>query len=195
MIPSFQFGFRRRLTCTDNIASLISNIKVANNKKQVTGVIFLDIEGAFDNVILPLLPLLLKMLQTMGFPNKIVNFIDSVISTRHLSSYMSSSFIQSRSTNIGLPQGSVLSPLLFNIYLSQIESCLLLLVMVLMYVDDIVIFCSHSSLVYIANQLNLVLTNLGSFLKDLGLSLSLSSNKSSYSFFSLNNIHNIKTLI
>lgn len=107
LIPHFQFGFRRGLACVDNIASFVSNIKLATNNKKVTGVVFLDINCAFDNVVPSIL---LQMLVNMGLPLKLINFISSVISSRHLSGYMSGSLIHSRTTNIGLPQGSVLSP-------------------------------------------------------------------------------------
>ncbi|KAL6418068.1 hypothetical protein ACFW04_012364 [Cataglyphis niger] len=56
--------------------------------------------------------------------------------------------MQDRIANHDLPQGFILIPLLFNLH------------DIFKYADDIAIFCSHESIVYIKNQLNLALGNL-----------------------------------
>ncbi|XP_020297619.1 uncharacterized protein LOC109862111 [Pseudomyrmex gracilis] len=73
---------------------------MANNNRQVTGVVFLDVEGAFDNVV-PLT--LLSMLSILGFLSKFVSFVSSVISFRRLKGYASGIPLQQQSTVRGLP--------------------------------------------------------------------------------------------
>ncbi|XP_029167074.1 uncharacterized protein LOC114937665 [Nylanderia fulva] len=51
VLQTYQFGFRRGLCCADNIATLVTDIRQANKDRKLTGVIFLDLVGAFDNVI------------------------------------------------------------------------------------------------------------------------------------------------
>lgn len=116
----------------DNVATLVSRIQVANRSRLFTGVVFLDVVGAFDNVVPSIL---LCILERMGFPNKIIKFIRTVVVSRSLLGYLSGRFVEHRTSSRGLPQGSVLSPLLFAVYTSYIDQCLPLPVHMLMYAD------------------------------------------------------------
>lgn len=116
-----------------------------------------------------------------------------LLKERHLSGFASGIHMQDRIANRGLPQGSILSPLLFNLYVTLIERCLPLPVQILMYADDIAIYCSHESIVYIKNQLNLALENLSLFLKDLNLAISPS--KSSFTIFSNMSSRNLNSTL
>lgn len=119
----------------------MSHVKLANNNRSITGAIFLDIEGAFNNVVTSVL---LGILRKLGFTDKVVSF---VVSSRKLIGYAADSPFQNREVKCGLPQSSVLSSssLLFSLYTSFVESCLLLSVCILVYTDEIVIYCSHFS--------------------------------------------------
>ncbi|XP_020297733.1 uncharacterized protein LOC109862184 [Pseudomyrmex gracilis] len=81
VLSPHQFGFRRGLSCTDNLATLVSSIKIANNSRQVTGAVFLDIEGAFDNVVPDTL---VAMLPPLGITPKMLAFLTSVVGPRRL---------------------------------------------------------------------------------------------------------------
>lgn len=51
VIPDFQAGFRSGRSCQDNLVSLTSFVHAAFLKREVVACVFLDIAGAFDNVI------------------------------------------------------------------------------------------------------------------------------------------------
>ncbi|KMQ89380.1 pol-like protein [Lasius niger] len=179
ILPRSQFGFRRGLSCIDNIATLITDIRQANCLRKFTGVVFLDLIGAFDNVFPEVL---FTLLTKYGLPLKILKFIKATMAQRNLTGYAAGIALQKRTTNRGLPQGSILSPILFNLYLSLIETSLPVTIKVLIYTDDIAIYCTHENLEHIRDQLNNALDGLQLFLNCLGLSISPS--KSAYNIFS-----------
>lgn len=78
-LPNSQFGFRANRSCTDNLAILIANIHHKWNGNHLTGAIFVDIKGAFDNV---LWDVLLDRLSAMGIPDSFLAFIYNLVSNR-----------------------------------------------------------------------------------------------------------------
>lgn len=191
LLSPHQFGFRRGLSCIDNLTMLVSHIKIANNSREITGAVFLDVEGAFDNVDPNTL---LTMLPYFRIPTPVIAFLEAAITSRKLDAYVSGQYIQSRSSCRGLgPQGSVLSPILFNLYMSRVESHLPPSTHALIYADDIVLYSSDQSISNVAQNLNHALDTIHDHLKT--LRLNLSPEKSVATFFSLNSRRNIKWLI
>lgn len=173
-----QFGFRRGLSCIDNIATLITNIHMANKERKFTGAVFLDLLGTFDNVIpKALLTLLIKY----GLLTKIIAFIKATITHRNLIGSAAGINFQRRQTTRGLPQGSILSPILFNLYLALSCTCLPETVKIITYADDIAIYYSNENLEHIKDQLNLGLT--------------ISPTKSVYTVFSTLKLRNLRILL
>jgi len=73
----------------------------------------------------------------------------------------------------GTPQGSTLSPILFDIYLKDIEKHLHRDTRILLYADDIVIYSTSRSLVMAHNySIEISLGRINIFLKNKGLDLS-----------------------
>ncbi|GFW69662.1 putative RNA-directed DNA polymerase from transposon BS [Trichonephila clavipes] len=91
---------------------------------------------------------------------------------------MSFSFFQ------GVPQGSVLSPILFSLYLSGIESAIKRKCEVSAFVDDIVLWKSDSDLTKLERDINIVLEDIRNFTLD--YKLTFNHTKSVASFFTTN---------
>lgn len=173
-LPRSQFGFRKGKGTLDSLSILTTDIRIAfSNEEHLLGV-FLDISSAYDNVYLPLLRN--KMLQ-LSIPERIINFIcnlfiDRQIIVRHHGFQTSPRQIWS-----GLPQGSVLSPLLFNIYTFNLENCTNSFANLLQYADDLVLYKSSSSIHETSAALNSALHYLNSWLEDHHLNLSPSKSR------------------
>lgn len=114
---------------------LSSKAYLALSKKQVFEVLILDIEGAFDNVDPNIL---IKDLLDLKTSSNIIFFIQKIISHRKISFYVNKKHISDKTTYKGLPQGSVLSPILFNIYVRNIIHNI-----GLQFADDCAITFSH----------------------------------------------------
>lgn len=84
-------------------------------------------------------------------------------------------------SNKGTPQGSILSPILFNIYLRDIGSILPENVQILQYADDIVIYTSHKDNVQVIKDIQLAIDSIDKYLTNMGLEIS--SDKSNLIIF------------
>lgn len=185
-----QFGFKKRLSCIDSITTLTTSIQIANKAQKYTGVTFLDLVGAFDR-IRP--EILITLLDKYGLPPKILRFIATLVTRRNLIGFAAGINLQNRTTTIGLPQGSILNPILFNLYIALSHTVIPDSVKIRCYADNIAIYCSDQHLDYIKNQLNIALDNLYQFFTDLGLEISPS--KYSFTIFSSLKPRNLVNLI
>lgn len=178
-IPSAQFGFRKARSCQDNIAVLYGDIGEGLARDVSTGAVFLDIRGAFDSVVPETL---FCILETFGIPPKIIKLLRAFISVRRVEGFMGGRSLGVRTAGRGLPQGSTLSPILYNIYTAFLAYCLPHGVRMLMYADDIVVYFSNSDIRFVIETLNRALRNLAVALSS--LNLAISPQKSQFCLFS-----------
>lgn len=173
-IPDYQAGFRPRRSCMDNLVSLTSFVHSAFMKKECVACVFLDIQGAFDEVIPSIL---LQDLLVLGLPYKFRKFVENLISEREIFFVINGELIGPRWSYKGTPQGSILSPLLFNIYLRDIHRHVNNDVNILQYADDIALFCSSKRPSDAAESLQNSLDRIVSYLDERGLTLSPSKSQ------------------
>ncbi|GFV73362.1 uncharacterized protein TNCV_3388791 [Trichonephila clavipes] len=106
--------------------------------------ISLDIKSAYDSVYVD--GLIYKCLQ-IGIAGNIANWIHKFLTSRSFQIKWRGYFSPKKLVPQGLAQGSVLSPILYIIYMHDIFETLESEVECLVYADGIFIFCSHKSLV------------------------------------------------
>nr|XP_049700546.1 uncharacterized protein LOC126055428 [Helicoverpa armigera] len=163
----------------DSVAILVTDIRTAFSKNESAVATFLDISSAYDSVLLPVLRQ--KLLQ-LRIPGKMVQCICALLMSRFLMLRVQGEVFEVRQTWKGLPQGSVLSPLLYNLYTADIGSCLNSDCQLLQYADDLVLYVINPSIADAASSLCLSLDSLHTWLLDHGLQLS--APKSSVVIFS-----------
>lgn len=117
ILPENSFGFRKGRSTQDYILKLIENIGLNKLQNKNTIAIVMDLEKAFDNVNTRKL---LQIMDDLGIEDKYIDWTQEFLSNRQY--IVSSDDVSSHlTTSDGVPQGSVLSPLLFNIYTSTIH--------------------------------------------------------------------------
>ena len=110
-------GYRKGFSTQYTLLSLIEKIKKTLDNKGYTGEVLIDFSKAFDTINHELL---FAKLHAYGFSKDALKFIFSYISERWQRSKINKSFSSWSALLQGAPQGSVLGPVLFNIYLNDL---------------------------------------------------------------------------
>jgi len=117
LIPKFQFGFRSKHSTVQQLLRITEHINTAFEKHCHTGAVFLDISKAFDKVWHEGLLFKLKSINT---PSYLFNIISSFLLDRQFAVKINDNTSDLMPISAGVPQGSKLGPILFNIYVYDI---------------------------------------------------------------------------
>ena len=112
-IPGYQFGFKEKASTLLPLTILVSNVQATKLKGQKSAALFLDINKAFDSMWH--MGILYK-LKRLGCPDQLIHLIKNLLEHRVLQIKIDNSLSDKFTPEQGVPQGSPLSPLLYNIY-------------------------------------------------------------------------------
>ena len=173
----YQFGFRKNHSTCHATSILIENIAEAfENKEHILG-IFLDLSKAFDTIDHQIL--LLKLWHC-GIRGVAHNWFCSYLSNRKQLVEINNIWSNTKSIKYGVPQGSILGPLLFSIYVNDLNNCLTL-GKCIMYADDTKIFLKSNCYETLYEAANKELVNIDKWL--LANRLFLNTDKTHYVIF------------
>ena len=141
LLSPCQYGFRKGRSCADNLAILSSKLHLAASLSMTSGCLFLDIAAAYDNVIPNIL---IWDLINFRLPWKVCKFILNLTTVRYVYFRINGENKGPHIFRKGLPQGCVLSPLLYNIYTKNIHKLLHPHCDILEYADDLVLYASSN---------------------------------------------------
>ena len=117
LISQYQAGFRKGRQTKDQILRLVQDGIEAFNKRQHMTAIFIDIEKAFDKVWINGL---LYKLHHYNIPNYLGKWLQCYLTNRSFQIKYNQTLSTTRSIQTGVPQGSVLGPVLFIIFFNDV---------------------------------------------------------------------------
>lgn len=118
LINERQFGFKKNSCTEDAIVVLQQFVTDALEVKMIPVIVFLDLRKAFDTISKSRL---LKKLDKAGFETKSLQFLSSFLNERKQVVKINDLFSEEENVEFGLPQGGILSPLLFNFFINDIH--------------------------------------------------------------------------
>ena len=164
-----QHGFRRKRSTTSAIMELNDFVLEAFDRKEFTIGLFLDFKKAFDCVDHNIL---IKKLRHYGISDTPLKLFESYLSNRkQYTHYMNTNSLPKVLTH-SVPQGSILGPILFNIYINDINKCVKSLKAIL-FADDSCFLKSDKSTESLIKQINNELKNINSWLTSNKLTLNI----------------------
>ena len=176
-LPEFQAGFRKQRSTQDQLVRLEHFICRGIKEKQVVLTIYFDMSKAFDRV--PHLAVLYK-LSNMGVKGRMLGWIKNFLSNRTFQVNLLGEMSSANNLGIqGVPQGGILSPLLFIVFISDLPA--FLDVSCSAFADDICLFTSANSMQQAILKMQRALNGFKVWADKWGLKIN--ADKTSYQYF------------
>ena len=178
IFSSSQFGFREQHSTVHALMSFVGKVAHAIDKSLHTIGIILDLSKAFDTINHDIL---LHKLSHYGVRGKALEWFRSYLTNRKQYVFLNEHASDLRHINCGVPQGSILGPLLFILYINDFYRSSQVLSFIL-FADDTNLFFSHSDHKVLTDTVNNELKKISQWIRANKLSLNLQ--KTNYMLFS-----------
>ena len=152
LLDGRQHGFRKDHSTSSAIHTLVQDIYSSIDNRSTIMCVFIDYSKAFDTIDYEIL---CKKLEYYGMGDDIISWCRSYLSNRKQCVKNCEHISDEQDVTCGVPQGSVLGPLFFIIYVNDIISLFDHTgPKILLYADDTVLYYSHLNITFAQKQLN-----------------------------------------
>ena len=176
----YQSGFRPNHSTDTCLSQLTNMILTGVEKKKHTGMILIDLQKAFDTLDHEIL---LQKMKCIGFSDKVTKWFHSYLTGRAFFVSIENVYSERGSINCGVPQGSILGPLLFLLYVNDIPQ-VLSNSKAFLYADDTSICYQHENVIEIERVLNSEFAKICDWFVDNKLSIHFGEDKTKCILFS-----------
>lgn len=186
LLSPSQYGFQQGKSTEDAVTALTSLIvdQMDQGKKSIA--VFLDLKKAFDTVSIPILINKLERIGIRGLP---LNLFIDYLTNRKQKVRVGDCISQNKNVTCGVPQGSVLGPTLFLIYINDLCNLCISDAKIFAYADDTAVVFSGTSWNSAFRSTEIGMCGVGEWLHV--NQLTLNTSKTNYICFGIRN--NIQT--
>ena len=178
-----QFSFQKSHSTEHAIIELIDQINCSFEKDHFILGFFIDLSKAFDTVDHHIV---VSKLDNYGANGNNLRWFQSYLENRKQYLNFNNKITTSSEITCGVPQGSILGPLLFLIYVNELNNASSILDT--MFADDANLFYSHENIHQLFTKANEELEKIGDWFK--ANKLSLNNTKAKHKLFHKNSIKN-----
>ena len=156
LLSDFQSGFRPKHSTLSALIHMCDEWYRSMDQGNLTGVVFLDIRKAFDSINHTIL---LDKMNRLGIHGNQLKRFCSYLSNRMQRCQVNNCLSPPKEIVCGVPQGSILGPLLFLLYINDLPICLES-TMPRLYADDTQIFACSPDPSELSGKLNRDVANI-----------------------------------
>ena len=174
LLSNKQFGFRSKRSTATALTGFADEVLLNMERGNICGAVFLDLTKAFDTVDHGIL---MSKLSSVGVSPRSLEWFASYLRNRKQQTSCENNLSEALPVTFGVPQGSILGPLLFLVYINELPA-VIEHSEVSLYADDTVLYCFSKEPHQLESKLNADLYNVAMWLKANKLTLNLTKTKS-----------------
>lgn len=157
LLSEFQSGFRERHSCETALQTVLQEWRESVGEGNMIGVLFLDLKRAFETIDRDRM---LKKLYNYGFRETVYLWLNNYLNDRKQNVKFGDCISTDLTVELGVPQGSILGPLLFIIYVNDIVEAVSSDCKIHLFADDTVLYVSNRDINVAVNNLQKNLDNI-----------------------------------
>jgi hypothetical protein len=166
IMSTTHFGFRKKSSTKVAIASFLSKSHDSIVTYKYNCAVFLDLSKAFDCINHSIL---ITKINGYGIRGLVSKLILNIMEDRSVRTRIASTLSNTHRISSGLPQGSSLSPLLYNLYVNDLKEILETHEELIQYADDTTIIIGGDSILELENKTKHAINKFKSYFNVIGL--------------------------